>query len=99
VLTKSTTTDRRDGQRWELPGDKKRTPDSAEPDIVVLPYAVAAGLFATLMGGLVSLAVPGRGFLVVWAAVSLGVAITAGRMAERIHAALMRALARLISTH
>jgi hypothetical protein len=95
VLTKSSAADRRDGQRWKLPTDEEPT---SEPEIAVLPYAIAAGLFATLVGGLVSLTVPGRGFLLVWAAVSLGTAIIAGRMATRIHAALLRTLTRLTGT-
>lgn len=79
----------RDEQRWRLPTDPEPPPD---PEIPVLPYALAAGLFATLVGGLVSLAVPGRVFLVVWAMVSLGTAFAAGRMASWLHAAALRAV-------
>lgn len=61
----------------------------------MVPYALAAGLFATLAGGLVSLAVPGSAFLIVWAAVSVAVSVAAGRMAPKVYTATLRMLIHL----
>jgi hypothetical protein len=85
-----------DEQRWRLPTDPEPA-QARPPQIAVVPYAIAAGLLATLIGGLASLAVPGRWFLLVWAAVSLTAALGAGCMADRIYAALLHLLARLLA--
>lgn len=81
-----------DEQRWRLPTDPEPPPD---PEIPVLPYALAAGLFATLSGALASLAVPGPAFLIVWAVVALAVAVAAGQKAPKLYAAALRTLIHL----
>lgn len=93
---RSRRTRHQDRQRWRLPTDPPPPADPG-PDIPVLPYALAAGLLATLSGELASLAVPGTAaFLIVWAAIALTVAIAAGRMAPRLYGAALRMLIHLI---
>jgi hypothetical protein len=83
------------GRRSARPADQCDSRPEPEPEVAILPYSFAAGLFAALVGGVVSLFVPGRGFLVVWAAVSLAVACAAGWGADRMHATAVRTLTRL----
>ena len=75
----------------------ERNPD-AELEAPVLPYAFAAGLLATIVGGLVSLFVPGRGFLLVWGLVSIAAACAAGWGADRMRSTAQRTLTRLVRT-
>jgi len=90
---------RQDEERWVLPIDQRRERDEQpEPAPAALPYAIAAGLAATLLGVLVSIAVPGRGFLAVWALVTVSTSFAAGWEADRVRSAARRLLLNLSRT-
>lgn len=84
---------RRDEEHWTLPIDREREPDGTPQSARLgLSFALAVGLSATLLGMLVSIAVPGRGFLAVWALVTLTVSVAAGWEADRVRSVARRVL-------
>lgn len=90
---------RRSEEPWALPIDGNRQQEAPpESKLATVSYAFAAGLSATLLGALVSIVVPGRGFLLVWAVVTLVSSIAAGWEAERMRSAVRRRLAHLVRT-
>jgi hypothetical protein len=95
VTVLSSTRVLRHRRRWPVPIDEQGSRGESAPETAVLPYAFAAGLCATFLGTLMSVFIPGRGFLIVWAAVSLAVAVAAGWEADRMHAMAVRVVARL----
>lgn len=88
---------RREEERWTLPIDREREREREAAGLPqstrqALSFAFAVGLAATLLGMLVSIVVPGRGFLAVWALVTLAVSVAAGWEADRVRAAARRVL-------
>ena len=89
---------RRGKERWLLPIDGIQRPqhEPRESFSATACYAFATGLAAaTTLGALVSIVVPGRAFLVVWAFVTLTVSASAGWHADRVRVAAHRLLARV----
>lgn len=58
----------------------------SEPGGRLWAFALALGLISTTFGALVSTVVPGRGFLAVWAIVTLALTLFAAWKAERLRA-------------
>ena len=83
---------RRDKVRWVLPIDGNHHQERAprESTLATASYAFAAGLLATILGALVSIVIPGRGFLAVWAFVTVVVSVSAGWYADQVQAAVHR---------
>lgn len=89
---------RRDEERSTLPADRWRETGGTPKPQPGLSFALAVGLSATALGILASIAVPGRGFLVVWALVTLTTSVVAGWEADRVRSAARRVLVNLSRT-
>jgi hypothetical protein len=78
-----------------MSADERDCRPGTQHEAAAMPYAIASGLFAAFVGGLVSLFVPGPDFLVAWGVVSAAVACAAGWHADRLCTAALQALTRL----